>query len=78
MTWIGLQNPLRRPGKWMWTDGSPYNYTFWESQLEAGVNMPDNYGGNQYCTIMKLLYGKGKWDDISCEVPGVVTAICQL
>ncbi|XP_019205938.1 lactose-binding lectin l-2-like [Oreochromis niloticus] len=56
-TWIGLTD-LHKEGGWMWSDGSPVDFTYWTS------NQPDNMGGNEHCVHKN--FGM-KWNDNRCS-----------
>ena len=64
-TWIG-GNDIDEEGTWKWTDGSPFEFTFWHP------GQPTNYGGNEHC--MHHGFG-GKWNDGPCSGP--LTFLCS-
>uniref|UniRef100_A0A914EEI4 C-type lectin domain-containing protein n=1 Tax=Acrobeloides nanus TaxID=290746 RepID=A0A914EEI4_9BILA len=50
-------------GKWVWQDGSTYNYTNWKDGVEPS-------SPNTMCAIMEGVYWTGG-DEIACEIfPG--------
>lgn len=51
-TCIGLTD-LHKEGGWIWSDGSPVDFTYWTS------NEPDNMGGNEHCVHKNFGI---KWD----------------
>ena len=55
-TWMG-GNDVDEEGSWKWTDGSPFDFTFWDS------GEPNN-SGNEDC----MHHGwNGKWNDAPCS-----------
>ena len=57
-TWIG-GNDIDEEGTWKWTDGSPFEFTFWNS------GEPNNSGPNKNEDCM--MHGfRGKWNDGPC------------
>uniref|UniRef100_A0A3P8U5B6 C-type lectin domain-containing protein n=1 Tax=Amphiprion percula TaxID=161767 RepID=A0A3P8U5B6_AMPPE len=44
-TWIGGSD-CQQEGKWFWSDGTPFKYSFW------GPGQPDNHDGIQDCLQM--------------------------
>ena len=55
-TWIG-GNDIDEEGTWKWTDGSPFEFTFWRS------GEPNNHNHNEDC----MMHGfPGKWNDGPC------------
>ena len=60
-TWIG-GNDIDEEGTWKWTDGSPFEFTFWKS------GEPNNKGDED---CMELWVGnKGRWNDKKCSAKG--------
>nr|XP_040036509.1 ladderlectin-like [Gasterosteus aculeatus aculeatus] len=59
-TWVGGSD-AQEEKKWLWTDGSPFDYVFWS----AGE--PNNHGGKQHCLRMNH-GGDLAWDDVQCWV----------
>ena len=58
-TWVG-GNDIDEEGTWKWTDGSPFEFTFWYSR------QPTNAGGNEHC--LELHAGAGNmWNDRPCS-----------
>ena len=55
-TWMG-GNDIDEEGTWKWTDGSPFDFTFWYS------GEPNNHGGED---CMHHGYGD-KWNDRPCS-----------
>ena len=53
--WIGLNDRVKE-GKWVWVDGSVFNYTNW------GSDQPDNEN-NEDCVFKE---GAGNWNDLDC------------
>uniref|UniRef100_UPI0037E91D5C lactose-binding lectin l-2-like n=1 Tax=Semicossyphus pulcher TaxID=241346 RepID=UPI0037E91D5C len=58
-TWIGL-NDIHKEGRWMWSDGSAANYSFWLS------GQPDNAGSNEHC-VHEYSVTEVKWNDLPCS-----------
>ncbi|XP_060948719.1 lactose-binding lectin l-2-like [Limanda limanda] len=61
-TWIGLSD-IHKEGRWMWSDGSAVDFTFW---YPAG---PSNSEGREHCVHN---FNKG-WNDYHCShrIPSV-------
>lgn len=57
-TWIGLSD-IHKEGKWMWSDGCPVNFVFWD------LNEPNNYKGIENCAHTNFITTL-KWNDMSC------------
>ena len=57
-TWIG-GNDIDEEGTWKWTDGGPFEFSFWAS------GEPNSYGGiEEDC----MQHGhNGKWNDLPCS-----------
>ena len=55
--WLGGSDSDEE-GNWTWTDGTPFNYTKWESYEGAG-------GIKQNCLAIRLSY-HGYWYDYEC------------
>ena len=64
-TWIG-GNDIDEEGTWKWTDGSPFDFTFWDR------GQPDNWGGNEHCMHHGFF---GHWNDQSCS--DSLTFLCR-
>ena len=72
-TWIG-GNDIDKEGTWIWTDGSPFDFTFWHP------SEPNNYG-NEDC--LHLSRGSwltvqigGRWNDRPCSYS--MTFVCSM
>lgn len=57
MVWIGA-NDRKKEGKWIWTDGTEWEYDSWDR------GQPDNHQGKQDCG--GPWRGKDKWDYQNC------------
>ncbi|KAM8898794.1 ladderlectin-like isoform 1-T2 [Spinachia spinachia] len=57
-TWIGGSD-RRVENKWLWTDGTCFDYTNW------ACGEPNNQNGNQHCLQMNF-GGQKAWDDLDC------------
>ena len=57
-SWVG-GNDIDEEGTWTWTDGSPFEFTFWYS------GEPNNHGGGEDCIHHRL--GGYKWNDRPCS-----------
>jgi len=55
--WLGGSDAA---GGWAWTDGSPWDYSWWSS------GQPDNHAGRQDCLSMWVTTGS-KFDDMFCK-----------
>mgnify|MGYP002640374567 CR=1 FL=1 len=55
-SWIGL-NDLSEEGTWVWADGSPLLYEYWNA------NEPNDYGTGEDCG---QVLANGLWNDIPC------------
>jgi hypothetical protein len=55
--WLG-GNDIREEGTWVWSDGTPMDFTNWKR------SQPDNGGGNQDC--LDNYYSNPEWDDNFC------------
>ena len=54
--WLG-GNDMEEEGVWIWTDCTPWEFTFWEP------GEPNNWGGNENC--LKFMYNS--WYDAPCN-----------
>ncbi|AKT37573.1 CotH kinase family protein [Chondromyces crocatus] len=64
--WIGLHDQAQE-GTFVWTDGSPLDYTDWAS------GEPNNYADDEHCVH---LTGGGQWNDLFCTSDG--RYVCRL
>ncbi|XP_078357186.1 C-type lectin mannose-binding isoform-like [Oculina patagonica] len=60
-TWIGLHRFPNDTSSWMWVDGSPLTYTYWNNQE------PNNAAGRDYCVEMYSRQHGWKWNDRPCS-----------
>ena len=70
--WLG---GLRDPGNhsnWVWSDGTPWNYSNWAENQPAGI-----LNGNQNCVHMQggSTINRHKWNDRPCH--HVRTFVCK-
>uniref|UniRef100_A0A8C1R8J0 Galactose-specific lectin nattectin-like n=1 Tax=Cyprinus carpio TaxID=7962 RepID=A0A8C1R8J0_CYPCA len=57
--WVGAQDG-EQEGQWIWSDGSPFDYTSWCS------GEPNNSGNVEHC--LELAYSSNHcWNDLSCS-----------
>uniref|UniRef100_A0A673FYY8 Galactose-specific lectin nattectin-like n=1 Tax=Sinocyclocheilus rhinocerous TaxID=307959 RepID=A0A673FYY8_9TELE len=57
--WVGAQDG-EQEGQWIWSDGSPFNYTSWCS------GEPNNAGDTENC--LELAYSSNHcWNDLTCS-----------
>ncbi|XP_072013135.1 echinoidin-like [Amphiura filiformis] len=72
--WIGFTDETTE-GNWVWTDGSPVDYTKWFG------GEPNNFHGNQNCAEMRVFHWSdfynSKWDDRWCT-DGGRSFICKI
>ena len=67
--WIGFSD-VHKEGSWMWSDGSPRDFAFWESF------QPDNANGGENCAHIRFLNGiSGNWNDRECT--NVCSSVCK-
>lgn len=60
MFWIGL-NDRAREGKFVWSDGSRYNYSLWSK------GEPNNYRKKEDCVVINYTKNnEGRWNDWNC------------
>ncbi|KAK6754718.1 hypothetical protein RB195_013604 [Necator americanus] len=66
MVWLGgRKSPPPLNDKWTFTDGSPFDYTNWDT------GEPNNYDGKENC--LQLLFDQNigreekRWNDITCD-----------
>ena len=61
-TWIG-GNDIDEEGTWKWTDGSPFEFTYWNS------GQPNNSGGDEDCMhAWGIERERGEtWNDETCS-----------
>ncbi|ETO19892.1 hypothetical protein RFI_17329 [Reticulomyxa filosa] len=64
--WIGLHDDTE--GMWLWTDGTPYDYTYWWK------GEPNNYGAGEDCAEFEFIRGPTPgipanygWNDVDCD-----------
>nr|UMK70506.1 C-type lectin 8 [Tropidolaemus subannulatus] len=60
--WIGLSY-TRENGNWQWTDGSPFNYQFWNGKK------PKNLLRRESCVFLRRFFGFLRWSYQPCWVP---------
>ncbi|XP_026128726.1 ladderlectin-like [Carassius auratus] len=56
-SWIGAYDAIQE-GQWVWTDGTPYDYTYWCSGEPNG-------GGSENCVVINFI-SNVCWVDITC------------
>jgi len=59
--WLGGTCQDGDHGDWVWTDGSPWDYTHW------AVGQPDDYWGTTWGDDCVQQYGPGPWGDQMCS-----------
>ncbi|KAF4088789.1 hypothetical protein AMELA_G00058760 [Ameiurus melas] len=62
--WIGLRQnetywDIYKNRSWYWSDGAPYNYTYWQ------YGEPNNNGDVDYC--VEVYSGNNTWNDAGCD-----------
>ena len=69
-SWVG-GNDIDEEGTWTWTDGSPFEFTFWYS------GEPNNSGGDEDCMhAIGIEYERGEtWNDRRCSAS--LTFLCS-
>ncbi|XP_043945453.1 lectin-like [Protopterus annectens] len=67
-TWIGGHD-MFKDRKFMWTDGSPLDYTNWLS------NEPNNYQGTREACMMMNYADSNQWNDAVCATP--MSFVCK-
>ncbi|KTF81392.1 hypothetical protein cypCar_00046518 [Cyprinus carpio] len=55
--WIGCQDGVQE-GQWVWSDGTPYDFTYW------GSGEPNNLG-TENCG--ELNWSSNRWNDAACS-----------
>uniref|UniRef100_UPI0037E88491 lactose-binding lectin l-2-like n=1 Tax=Semicossyphus pulcher TaxID=241346 RepID=UPI0037E88491 len=58
-TWLGLSD-LHKEGRWMWSDGSAVEFSFWRAK------QPDNYLRKEHCGHSNYIT-PGRWNDDPCS-----------
>ncbi|XP_065260028.1 C-type lectin-like isoform X1 [Emys orbicularis] len=58
--WIGLSNS-KQDQSWRWSDESPFSFRAWEK------GQPNNFVGNEHCTVLFHDTDFQKWHDFPCE-----------
>jgi len=66
--WLG-GNDRAKEGRWVWSDGTPWDYSAWDNQ------QPDNLRG-QHCLLGN--WNNLKWDDASCPLELLFLCMKQL
>lgn len=66
--WLG-GNDRAKEGRWVWSDGTPWDYSAWDNQ------QPDNLRG-QHCLLGN--WQNLKWDDASCPLELLFLCMKQL
>ncbi|XP_026204869.1 lactose-binding lectin l-2-like [Anabas testudineus] len=65
-TWIGLSD-IHKEGSWMWSDGCPVKFVYWDSR------QPDNYKELEHCGENN--HGSElKWNDHLCS--NLFSSVC--
>ncbi|XP_022111926.1 alpha-N-acetylgalactosamine-specific lectin-like [Acanthaster planci] len=59
-TWIGL-NDLQTENSFVWTDGSPIDYTNWE------LDEPNDFYPGEDCSHLNHVASNGEWNDFYCD-----------
>ena len=60
--WIG-GNDLKKEGRFVWSDGSPFSFTFWSARE------PNNKGsrGQEDCINLRKSTYRRTWNDLACS-----------
>ncbi|CAD6196535.1 unnamed protein product [Caenorhabditis auriculariae] len=73
-SWIGLN---KKSGDWAWLDGSPMDFSYWDSGYPAAITTPDNTCCEIYYGLLSGLLGTkiGQADNYDCTEE--ITTICK-